>query len=89
MKLAILIGASGATKESPRVPLAEGNHKLIATGLHDTQYLVQLDDGNFCQLHETIPGGQSIKLIQDRAGTEDSSICIYAERIEADGNEHQ
>lgn len=86
MKLAVLIGASSKTKESPLVPLGEGTYKLVATGLHDSQFLVGFEDGTFAKLGDPILGGRNIKLVQQRAGTEGHSICVYAERIDG-GNE--
>jgi hypothetical protein len=84
MKLAILIGASGKTKESPLVPLSAGKHKLIVTGVQDSTFLVMFDDGSCAQLGDTLEGGRTIKLVQQKEGTEQHTICIYAELV--DGN---
>lgn len=86
MKLAILIGASGATKESAHIPLGAGRHKLIVSGMHDSDFLVMLDNGSSLRLNDPIPGDQVIHLVRHKKGTEASTICIYAERIE-DGDE--
>lgn len=85
MKLAVLIGASSKTKESPLVPLMTGTFRLIVTGLKDSSFDVVFEDGISCQLGDVLTGDRNFKLVRTKEGTEGHSICVYAERV--DGNE--
>ena len=85
MKLAVLIGASSKTKESPLVPLMTGTFRLIVTGLKDSEFEVVFEDGTSCQLGDLISGSRNFKLVRTKEGTEGHSICVYAERV--NGNE--
>lgn len=81
MKLAVLIGASSKTIESPLVPLGAGKHKLVVTGLKDSTFILMFEDGTCAQLGDTVEGSRAFKLVRQKQGTEGHSICIYAETV--------
>jgi len=84
MKLAILIGASAQTLESPLVPLAKGKHRFITQGLHDSIYDIHSGDKITLWNKDVIVDGDcNIQLKQRIKGTEGvGSICVYSELIE-------
>jgi hypothetical protein len=93
MRLAILIGASKDTKESPLVPLGVGEWKMVSEGLHDSVYEVLYENGMRSKFAggingSIVIGGQAIKLQQVNQGTERAgSINIFAEEYNPDGYE--
>jgi len=80
MKIALLIGASGSTKEGPTVPLGSGKFKLVCQSLKDSVFDVVYDNGMRRKLvpDMIIEGPSNIKLQMLRPGTERNEICVYA-----------
>lgn len=86
MKLAILIGASKDTLESPLIPLAKGKHRFHVQGLHDSEYQIVYDTDKRGLFNSktllALVEPSNIKLQQVKKGTEHAgTICIYSELI--------